>query len=399
MRGAIEIETLSGQNLLKPYKVFGWVNGERRRLQFKTHDEALTTKQNWEREIANLAPLPSITTRLTEAQAREAEAVFHRLEGSPLSLTLAVDYALKNYRPAAIAKALVDAVALFLEEQEKLNCRPDTLRNLKVRLNAFARFTGAANVGDIAPERISAFLFRVTDNARAARTIINDRLALSNFFNWCMSEKQRFCASNPVASVKPPKVRGRHAPKTLTLAQSRLLMASAVKYNDGAAVPYFCLCLFGGVRPKEATRLTWDMIDLKKGRIDLGVDVAKTGEHRFVSLTPNMVDWLAPHQLQQTPIKPGRYAFDRVREALGFADWPEDIMRHTAVSNFLRMVKPDGTPTTDSDATERHGHSISVMLRHYRDRVTPEDAKEFWDIRPGNIGQLVPWPVAEAKAA
>src|SRR5712672_815673 len=77
-------------------RVTGTLNGKQVRQNAKDMTAAVTIKQNLERQALNMTPLPSVTTRLTLAQASEAEAAFHRLTGSPLSLTKAVDFALSN---------------------------------------------------------------------------------------------------------------------------------------------------------------------------------------------------------------------------------------------------------------------------------------------------------------
>jgi integrase len=186
-------------------------------------------------------------------------------------------------------------------------------------------------------------------------------------------------------------MRGRKVPERLTLAQCRSLLVAARDYQDGRALPYFVAGLFGGVRPVETTRLSWDLFDLTRTRrIDLGEHIAKMGEHRYVSLTPNMLEWLEPHALKKTPFRISRLDFDTVRKLAGITHWPDDVLRHTAVSNFLAAGH------SDREATERHGHSVSVMLKHYRDRVTPEDAKEFWTLAPANVQST---PIQLHKAA
>jgi hypothetical protein len=83
----------------KVYRVSGMFKGEQRRKNFTTEVEALNCKQAWERELMNLVPLPTITTKLTAAQVDEAEYCYRRLAGHALTLTAAVESAIVGNRP------------------------------------------------------------------------------------------------------------------------------------------------------------------------------------------------------------------------------------------------------------------------------------------------------------
>ena len=52
-------------------------------------------------------------TRLTDAQLREAEAVFARVTGQPRSLSFYVDFALANYREPELQQTLACASVFF----------------------------------------------------------------------------------------------------------------------------------------------------------------------------------------------------------------------------------------------------------------------------------------------
>lgn len=382
----ITIQPFTNPSGAEVFRVSGIIGSERRRKNFKTEADALTAKQNWEREAMNLAPLPAITTRLTEAEAREAELCFARLVGRELTLTTALDYALKNYTPSQKQCKVAAAIAEFLAKKNLENLRPRTLDNLKHRLAALKNGHGDRMVSDIQ----SAQIEQLTAGG-SARTQINRRLVLANFFNWCV--RQKYCAASPVRDAQAPRVRGRKLVETLNVGQCRAILRAAQSHQDGATVPYFVACLFGGVRPAEAARLTWDKVHLRANpRLDIDADVAKTGETRYVTLTRNAVKWLTPHKLRQTAFAITRYAFDAVREKARLAAWPGDAMRHTAVSMYLAHFKDSG------EAVERHGHSVQVMLKHYRNRVLPEDAAEFWTLAPGTCPPL-PVEQPERKAA
>src|SRR5438874_881622 len=75
------------------------------------------------------------------------------------------------------------------------------------------------------------FVFR---KGTSPRNQINDRLAASNFFNWCV--RRQFAATNHMAKVDKPAVDFLE-PRTLTLADCRNLLVAARGYRDGLLLP------------------------------------------------------------------------------------------------------------------------------------------------------------------
>lgn len=69
------------------------------RKNFLTKEEAAAEKATLEIKAAQVsAGFRPAMTLLTDAQLRDAEAAWHRLQGRPQPLSFYVDYALTNYR-------------------------------------------------------------------------------------------------------------------------------------------------------------------------------------------------------------------------------------------------------------------------------------------------------------
>ena len=66
--------------------------------------------------------------------------------------------------------------------------------------------------------------------------------------------------------------------------QFRHLMEAAREYDGGSMLAYFAVCIFAGVRPAEARRLTWDDIDSEKGHIYVSPVNSKTRADRYVDM-------------------------------------------------------------------------------------------------------------------
>src|SRR5580692_401810 len=110
------------RNGVSSWRVSGWLHGVRIRKNFKSKEEAAGEKAALEiRAERDISGMHSITTRLTVEQAREAEALFQRVEGRDRSLSFYVDFALAIYRDpkhdCTIAAATKEYLALRASDE------------------------------------------------------------------------------------------------------------------------------------------------------------------------------------------------------------------------------------------------------------------------------------------
>lgn len=373
----------------KVFRVSGMVNGTRKRQNVKTEGEALTLKQNWERENMNLAPLPAITTRLTEEQAREAELCFSRLVSSPFTMTAAVDFALTNYKPASKAVTVQNAVALFLGEKRAANKRGRTLKNLAQRLATFQTRHSTEQVGTVQSDVLRALIFREKSSPLNRR---NDCAAFTNFFNWCVG--QEYCVKSPMDKIESPEWDIKE-PVSMSLAEARNFMAKAQLPQFKHLVPYVVLGLFCGIRPTETSLLSWDAINLKSNMVTIGAHIAKKRGRRVVAVSDNAARFLLPHALEKTPLAGvnWRRDFDALKLAAGYNEanpWTPDLLRHTAISYHFAFHKHEG------ETAQWAGNSPDVIHAHYKGLITDAaDAADFWEIVPGTA-QVVNLPTRKA---
>jgi hypothetical protein len=77
----LSITPFTNRNGVTSYRVGGYVRGERIRKNFKTRDDAIAEKNTLEIKFAQTdAGLRTVGTFLTEAQLREAEALYLRFK-------------------------------------------------------------------------------------------------------------------------------------------------------------------------------------------------------------------------------------------------------------------------------------------------------------------------------
>ena len=359
-------------------------DGTRVRENHKTQEEAVGRKSELDIEVVNIVTTTATrmkATRLTDDQIKAAERVYARIGDH--SLDEMADYFLKNYREPVRQMTVAGAFELFIADRKKQNRRPDTLRNLNGRVGMFSRLHGTKDVSEITFDDCRDFVFR---EGTSPRNQINDRLAVSNFLNWCM--RRQFATTNHMANVDKPTVDA-HEPQVLVLPDCRKILAAARDYKDGVLLPYVVTSLFAGLRPTEIARLTWDRVDLNEGTITLDGSMAKTRQRRIIKLPKNAIDWLLPLAPKQPNFVPAAFQrhFGRVKSAAGFSldggkelrPWVQDYMRHTAISMHLAKHKHEGKAATWA------GNSPNVIHRHYKGLVKEADATEFWKLTPAAV--------------
>ena len=147
---SFDVNRFENRNGVRSWRVSGWLHGVRIRKNFKSKEEAAGEKAALEiKAEQDISGLRSITTRLTAEQAREAEAVFQRLEGRDRSLAFYVDFALATYRDPIhdrpISDATKDYLALRALDESQGNLSHRQTRSFGLELRALeSAFRGKA---------------------------------------------------------------------------------------------------------------------------------------------------------------------------------------------------------------------------------------------------------------
>ena len=322
-----------------------------------------------------------ITTKLTDKQLEEAQAMFTLLGDS--SLTKAVEYYQKNYNPVS-GLPIKDAIFKLQEEKEREAKSPRTLSTLKYTWNAFAEAVGWKAVDEVTKKDVMAFL-----KPYSAQSKNNKRTELFTLFQWCLTEE--LVIKNPVLSVKRTKVMRER--KFFSPKEAEALLLSAKDADDGALLAYTSLALFAGLRPNsEMCNITWQDINFEDEEIN--VPAGKKDENRMVKMRPSLVEMLTACD-QAKPIYPANFRrkFSNVRRGAGFkggitnsvaeakleADptlkpWIQDGTRKSFITYLARDL--DDVFKTASTA----GTSPKMVKKHYQGAATSSQASAFFGI-------------------
>lgn len=251
---------------------------------------------------------------LKEAQ-REQSALRERLREGELAsggvLTpreaLDVRVALDELKQSGLDLSLVDVVRLGIE-REKARCSGGKVaelcrqyeegvavarawskaheRNWRYYCRAFV-----AEFGDqFASELERNVLRRWLSNRFPGDSYFNSAISvLSPCFTWAV--KHELLAKNPFDGVERRRIVRESAVDVLSLEEVRRVFACCVGELADCGLA-FAVLLFGGVRPDEFNKLTWDLVHLDDGFLVIPPSIAKTRSVRHVEITDALASWL-----------------------------------------------------------------------------------------------------------
>jgi integrase len=148
-----------------------------------------------------------------------------------------------------------------------------------------------------------------------------------------------------------------------------------------AQAEYLALCLFGGIRPDEVARMTWQRnVKMDTKEIFLQVGITKTKRERIFGMPENLFAWLEFCQ-HVTPLVPATNIQNmRVRlcKPLTFP-WIADGLRHTFATFHYAKHK--------SFEQLRHvmGNSPRIIDRFYKGAISHTAVDKFWIITPASL--------------
>ena len=350
-------------------------------------------------------------TKLTDVQLRLCETALHKLDCDD-DLLLAVEHWLKDAKHRQVAEsprvdAAVEKFNAWLDGAKDENgngictLREHSRKGLRNRVSTFSASVRNVRVNDITPDTVEDFLGKLKVSAT---TKDNYRRAVSRFFSWCIQRPRRWTTTNPCREIRIE--RGEEKPPAiLTVKQCKDLLKAA---EAKGIAPYVSVSLFAGLRPFEAARLNWQAVNLTDREIRLEGNQTKTGRPRVVAICDTLYAWLKAHEGKPFFPSNWRRKLDSVKESSGLVrretvksegkfakkkkgkivqarrywkrvvpvSWVPDIMRHTAISHYFRKTGSYG------ETAEQFGNSEAIIKKHYQGRVSSDDTKQFYALRP-----------------
>jgi integrase len=265
------------------------------------------------------------------------------------------------------------AITQLVAAKREANLRSAYIDGLENYLESFAKGREKIPVDAITADDVLDWF---TARAEKPATKASNIGRLSALFTFAI--RRRWRTDNPVDVVERPRLEGR-PPQILTVRQAAKVLVW-VKRKHPKGLAWFALALMAGIRPEECDRLSWDAVNLKDGIVTIDAAASKVRRRRIVHLQPAAVAWLklAKELKADLPLAfiTRRRYLRGLRAKLGFASWPQDILRHTCASYLMAQWQDAGRVAAEL------GNSAGVLLRHYRELVRREDAERFWKLMP-----------------
>jgi integrase len=357
------------------------LGGGRNRRTFKNRDEAKAYFDLAKAQVQNFGSAAmSISDGLRTEAVKCAEELNRFGETIATATRFYIDHltAINNSQTVShVVNALRDA------------CKADGksvryLRDLKYRLGRFSDDFGTRPIASLTTAEIDQWLRGLGLGSVSRNTFRRRLVTLFKF-----AKTRGWCQTVPAAE----STRVREVSEEIGILTPSEL-AGLLSVANEEMIPYWAIGAFAGLRPAEIERLDWADVNLQRKWIKVHAKNSKTASRRLVTIEPNLLAWLRPFDGRT-----GRVAPENLREKVlsdrGRATeaghltrkWPSNALRHSFASYHLARF---------NDAAKlalQLGHAgQDLIFRHYRELVTPVDAKRYWKIEPSSkTKKIVPF--------
>src|SRR5262249_8030722 len=291
----------------------------------------------------------------------------------------ATDFFIAHLKASSKSCTAVQLVKELVAAKEHDGASARHVSDLRSRLNIFAGKFDARPVATITSREIDDWL-RSLNVSPVTRNHYRRLIVLA--FNYAV--KRGYATDNPADKTDKAKEPSGDV-GILSISEAAQLLECATP----EVLPYIALGLFAGLRRAEIQRLDWSEIDFGSGLIKVKAEKSKTAQKRFVTIQPNLKEWLLPVGKHRGRIAAESSEFrkhlDDARAAAGITKWPDNALRHSFASYHLAHFK-----NAAATAMECGHHDSRITYRHYRELVKPKEAERFWNIRPAAIEKVVP---------
>jgi integrase len=357
---------------IKPYKhprlkfvVRSKITGKWHRKFFETKREAQTYVELKEIELLNQGKEGVLFPAELRVMAHRAK---DRLEPHGKTIDDATEFYLKHLDTEKQSVPIEQAADELIRNRREAGRSKFYCGDLKFHLGRFAKEFAGRSVASITTKEINAWLTKLEVGPVTRNTFRRDARTL---FSFCCD--MGYCAENPATATTRAKEPSAEV-TVLSVEDARRLIAAA----SAAMLPYWAIGLFAGLRPSEIRTLEWNDIDFSDALIT--VRSSKTGKKRFVTMQPNLIEWLRPVRKRVGKVvAPVNFRKQKAQDktAAGLnGSWPTNAMRHSFGSYWLAKFN-------DINALAlQMGNSPTVIEKHYKRAVRPKEAERYWQITP-----------------
>jgi integrase len=239
------------------------------------------------------------------------------------------------------------------------------LRLVKWWWGEFAEKYGSLDLAAVSARTIDAFLKRKN---WSGTTRAQGYVYLRLFFNWLV--RYDYIEKSPVLKAEVPKKTAQHH-LLETKDVARLLELTA---EDDRLRAWLVLGVFGGMRASEVGRALPEHVEETEILVPQTKSTDPVPRKRYVPILPAVTRHLPEKWdcLEEDYIKRGR---TKITQEMGWEEWPQNCLRHTAASMHLAMWQDSGKTAFFL------GHSSPQMVnKTYARAVRQAEAERFWGL-------------------
>jgi integrase len=362
-------------------------NGRRKRHFFSTEQEALqfaAKEHNRTLELGRRAE--GVSGALLE-DALRAEEILSRFPG--ITLLDTAEFYAKTHDRKSQSKTAREVADDLIQKTKSNGYSTVHCIDLEARLDKFCERFGSTLMAEITTQDIEGWLAGLAKKY-SPQSIVNFHRTAKQLFSHAVP--RGYCAKNLLDAIDKPKI----APKDEVGIFSPEELQAILSAADAKILPWLAIGAFAGLRTAEIDRLHWEDLNFERGLIEIKAAKAKTAKRRLVPITPALAAWLSPYKTSKGQIRPKNFHNRRrhAYKAAGFStaccepkgERDPDKKLRPAPANALRhsfaSYRFSDTNNAAQTAVELGHTSTALLFSTYRELVSPEQAKKYWDIRP-----------------
>jgi integrase len=358
------------------------LGGGRNRRTFKDREEA---KGYYDLAKAQIQDFGNAAMSISDALRAEAVKCSQTLQAFGKTIADATNFYVDHLQQITRSQTVSHAVS-----ELQAACKADGksvryLRDLKYRLGRFAEDFGSRHIAEITTADIDRWLRELNLGPVSRNTFRRRLVTLFKF-----AKTHGWCRTIPAAE----STRVREVSEEVGILTPDEL-SGLLKVASEETIPYWTIGAFAGLRASEIERLEWADVNLRHIRVR--AKHSKTAARRLVDIRPNLQKWLLPYRCRTGKVSPEnlrvKLLADRKRAEDAGAltrKWPSNALRHSFASYYLARF--DDAPKL---ALQLGHMGQDIIFRHYREVVTREDAKSYWNISPETkSAKVVPFTAA-----
>jgi integrase len=284
------------------------------------------------------------------------------------SIREAVEFFLRHNRADVPRLTLAEIAELFAASRQQSGLSAHYISQCRKTVSDLVKIFPGKALPDLKTAELDAWLGGLGFGAKTKNGM---RIILVACGNWAEGRGYLVKGGSPF----PAMVRYKETKASVSIFTPENI-ANLLTNADATLKPFLALGAFAGLRTAELQRLDWSEIDLNRGFITVDANKAKTRQRRLVPISDNLKLWLTPHtQTSGSVCMHQRPQMAAARFCEGFT-WQDNGLRHSFISYRLAVLHDTARVALEA------GNSPDVIFAHYRELVTPEVAKKWFDVKP-----------------